>query len=130
AGFSGENHRSIERSALLATLSNPFRDGSSCGVSGIVPSVMLYAVTAQKSAAGGSGGRCSLEGFDPSRNCPSASRAVNGYLEPAFSVRMTIAGADAYATWKYAARSFTSRSPSCSHSDVAPAQMFSYCRSL
>jgi hypothetical protein len=47
AGFSGENHKSTERSLSVATLLNPLSDGISCGVSGMVPSVMLYAVTAQ-----------------------------------------------------------------------------------
>ena len=60
AGFVGPNQRSIEPSLFVATLLNPLVYGSSCGVSGIVPSVTLYAVTAQKSAAGGSGGRWSL----------------------------------------------------------------------
>lgn len=40
-GFDGPNHRSIEPSLLVATLSKPLIDGGSCGVSGIVPSAML-----------------------------------------------------------------------------------------
>ena len=38
---SGPNQISIEPSLFVATLLKPLVDGISCGVSGIVPSVML-----------------------------------------------------------------------------------------